>query len=614
MSDAGGQEGRPSGSWSALADPNKVGRPMLGNLTLLGSTRVLVIAVQFVAFARMAGYLGPVGLGVYTFALGLTALLKPFGNFGFREIATRDVAQERIDERVIVPNLLYWRLVAGAVGYGVLIAIVAVGPFSQPEQRAAVIAGLLLVTGALETMQASLEVRLRMGWVSIANIVEAFAFAAGVLMLAHLHRGIDDFVWLYVGVNTLYMVVIAAVASAKVRYDWSLRPRSCAPLVKAAVPLGLASLFIGLYYRLDITILAWVHSANAVGQYGVGYRFLEAVSILPALFVSVYGPVLARSVRGRPGALQRRYEVGLHLVLLGAVLVGVVGAMTAWRALPRLPGFSSYHGAGVALAILSPAAGLIFVGTVLSAVIVNGHLQRRLLVISGMTLAINLLLNLALIPPFSYVGASVATTLSELTVVAASVWVIRTQLGLHLSRRHLTEAAALGAVLAVALLPGYLLNPFVQMAIGTLVFVTAAVLSRAVTWADVASVLSDAERGRVVVTAGVDADAPSVSAAANWASPMDQLVFVGDPADHGRPTASSLALRTVSGDLRELRRALRGAGRCAVVADRTPAAFRACLAARMAACREVLLVIDGDHWQGWRHPLVTLLVDEVRSA
>jgi hypothetical protein len=34
----------------------------------------------------------------------------------------------------------------------------------------------------------------------------------------------------------------------------------------------------------------------------------------------------------------------------------------------------------------------------------------------------------------------------------------------------------------------------------------------------------------------------------------------------------------------------------------------------MAACREVLLVIDGDHWQGWRHPLVTLLVDEVRSA
>jgi len=588
---------------------------MLGNLTMLGSTRVLVIGVQFVAFARMAGYLGPVGLGVYTFALGLTSILRPFGNFGFREIATRDVAQERIDERVVLPNLLYWRLLAGVVGYGVLIALVVAGPFSHPEQRAAAIAGLLLVTGAFETMQASLEVRLRMGWVSIANIVEAFAFAVGVLLLAHAHRGIDDFVWLYVGVNTLNMVVIAAVAGAKVHYDWSLRLRSCAPLVKAAIPLGLATLFIGLYYRLDIAILAWVHSANAVGQYGVGYRFLEAASILPALFISVFGPVLARSVHGRPGALQRRYEVGLHLVVLGAVLVGVVGAMTAYRGLPLLPGFSSYHGAGVALSILSPAAGFIFVGTVLSAVMVNGHLQRRLVVISAAVLLLNLLLNLALIPPFSYVGASVATTLSELTVVAASLWVIRTQLRLHLSVRHLKEAGTLGAVLALVLVPGYLLNPFVQMAIGTVVFVAAAVMTRSVTWADVASVLSDADRGRVVVTAAVDVDAPTVRAAAHWASPTDEVVFVGGPSGAGQQ-ASSLAVRAVPGDLRALRRALRGAGRCAVVADRTAAAFRPCLAARMAGCREVLLVIDGGRSQGsvWRHPLVTLLVDEVQTA
>jgi len=36
----------------------------------------------------------------------------------------------------------------------------------------------------------------------------------------------------------------------------------------------------------------------------------------------------------------------------------------------------------------------------------------------------------------------------------------------------------------------------------------------------------------------------------------------------------------------------------------------------MAGCREVLLVIDGGRSQGsvWRHPLVTLLVDEVQTA
>ncbi len=563
----------------------------------------------------MAGYLGPVGLGVYTFALGLTALLQPFSTFGFRDIATRDIGQQLIDERVVLPNLMYWRIVVGSAAYGVLVVTSAFAGFSDAERRAAIIAGLILVTGALETLQASLEVRLRMGWVSIANAVEAFAFVTGVILLAHAHAGLDTFVWLYVAVNTLNMAIVALIAVVRVRYDWSVRPASCVPLVRAAVPLGLASLFIGFYYRMDIAILARLHPANAVGQYGVGYRFLEAISILPVLFVSVFGPVLARSVRDNE-ALQRRYEIALHFVVLAAVLISVVGAMTAWRGLTHLPGFSRYHGAGVALAILSPAAGFIFLGTVLSRVILNGHQQKRLLVISGVTLLVNLGLNILLIPPFSYVGASIATTLSELLVVCASVWVIRTHLDLHLSGRRLRGTAALGAVLAVALVPGYLIHPFAQMAIGTVVFLVAVVVSRSVTWADVAGVLSDKGAGRVVITRGLDASSHVLHRATEWASPTDGVVIVGPPSGRVADDGHLPMLAYVDKGIRDLRRSLRGTGRCVVVSDGPDSAFRVCLAARLALCREVVLIVDDDWYvpSRVRHPLVSLLIDDAPSA
>jgi hypothetical protein len=244
------------------------------------------------------------------------------------------------------------------------------------------------------------------------------------------------------------------------RLHWRPRPTIWASLAKAAVLLGLAQLCITLYYRLDLLILAAIKPADDVGQYGAAYRVLETFVVVPSLAMTVLTPVIASSVVAGTAVLQRRYGHLMHVVALCSFPVAVAGLLTAARVFPALPGFEEFGGAGDALAILAIAAPCIFFGTVLSAVLVSGHQQGRLLGVSFAGLLVNVALNVALIPPFSYTGAAIATSVTEVAVVIGLVRSIHRHLGVSWPWSRVLRAARASLVMAVVVALGYALPPF----------------------------------------------------------------------------------------------------------------------------------------------------------
>jgi O-antigen/teichoic acid export membrane protein len=205
----------------------------------------------------------------------------------------------------------------------------------------------------------------------------------------------------------------------------------------------------------------------------VAYRFLEAFLVLSPILTTVVAPVLAQSFTGGRDVLQRRFERLMHLLALLALGVSITGAMTAWRWFPLLPGFSRYHGAGVALAILSPAAALALIGAAVQSMLISAHLQRRVLVISAVGVVLNLAANLLLIPRYSYVGAAVATTVTEVAACAMSIASAHRLLSLHWPLRRLVRALPAALLLAAVLGAGYLVHPFAQLGIAVVVYVAA---------------------------------------------------------------------------------------------------------------------------------------------
>lgn len=471
-----------------------VGQSVLANLAVLLAGRAGALTLQFVAFALLVSHLGPAGFGTYAFAVAFAEMFGLISNFGFRPTVTRDIAQNPARERALIPNLTYLRLALGLVGYGILSTAVVLVGYTGVNRSAALVTGLLLVLLSIESFQTSLEVRLKLGWVAAADSLKAAFILAGVVVLSRADAGVLPFLWLYVAANTFNFSIILVKALRLADFDWRPRPVLWWPLVRASFSVGLSSLLIALYYRLDIAFLARLKHAADVGQYGAAFKFLEIFLLLPALAMSLLAPVLSRSFVEQAGVLQRRYERSVHLITVVSLPVAVGGAMLAWRILPALPGFEAYGPAGETLSVLAPAAAAIFVATIVQGVLIGAHLQRRLLSISVRGFLANVILNVALIPPYSYIGAAVAATATSVFVLVLTIYEVRQRLELRWPLPRLARTALAVCLAAAAAVPGYLLDPFLQLGIGIAAYLVALRLTGAVRRDDLGALLAGGPR------------------------------------------------------------------------------------------------------------------------
>jgi len=466
-----------------------VQRPVARNLLSLWLSRGIGFAVQLAAFGVIAAHLGPAGFGIYAFALAFAELFRIIPDFGFNPIVTRDIAQAPQREAELLPNLFYLRAVLGVVAYAALYITLSVGGFPQEERDAALIASLVLLVQPLSALRAALEARLKMGRVAVVDIVRVLAFGVGAVALAARSADVLAFAWLYVFTTLGGELAVLALGLAVTKLRWRMRVGLWWPLASAAAPLALAGLFIALYYRFDMVLLGALKPAEDVGQYGAAYRFLEAFAVLASLVAVVMAPVWARSFVEHAGVLQRRYDRVMRLALQVALPVGIAGSMTAWRLLPQIPGLDGFDGAGVALSILSSAAAFIFVASIAQGILISAHRQRRLLVIAACGFVVNLILNLALIPPYSYIGASVATSLTEAIVLAVTLYAVRTRLGLIWPSAGVVRTLVPCVALAATLLIGFAIPVEAQIVVGIAVYAIAALAVGAVTRDDLQAFL-----------------------------------------------------------------------------------------------------------------------------
>ncbi|OWY58844.1 hypothetical protein B7486_77785, partial [cyanobacterium TDX16] len=174
-----------------------------------------------------------------------------------------------------------------------MVAVVHLAGFEPDQRNAALITGALLVFLSLESFEISLEVRLRTGWIAVAEITKSVVLVAGAVALAVAGLGVTAFLLVYLGAQLVRLVIPMAIAVRAHDYRWRPRTEVWLRIARASAFLGLAQLCIALYYRLDMLLLARFKPAADVGQYGAAYQFLETFVVLPSLAMVVLTPIIS---------------------------------------------------------------------------------------------------------------------------------------------------------------------------------------------------------------------------------------------------------------------------------------------------------------------------------
>jgi PST family polysaccharide transporter len=422
------------------------GRDIGSNAALQLGARVFAMAVSVVTAALTARTLGPDGFGVFVGMTAYVGLFVGLSDLGFMLIGTQRMAAEPERESEWLGALAGARCSLAVVMTGLCAASIPLFLDDVHHQHLVglILTGTILLTGP-QTFMAVFHARLRSGVILFFAVVQGFLWLGAVLVLATTGASVVAFAAANVAVLTVIGALQVRLTRRAVRIAWASGRKLWRPLIRAALPVGLASLMITVYYQVDSVLLLQIAGAGEAGVYGAAYRFIGPLSFLPLAVMSSVLPVVS-AVHGRDPHRVRR------LVQVSAESMGIIS-------LPILAGAIALSGPIVAIlfgeeferaAALLPILMIAFVwlcfGTLAGVLAPALGLQWRLALVATVGAAVNVLLNLLLIPRYGAFGAAWATVATEGLTMAFMFSAVLVKLRLRLALGRLMRTAGLAAI------------------------------------------------------------------------------------------------------------------------------------------------------------------------
>ena len=452
--------------------------------------RALTLVIALASLMVLTRYLGVEGIGQYLLVISILGLLN-FSDLGLFLITVRELSAGEEDQDVLIGNVLVMRVVTALLSM-VLAASVAIALDYPDEVTAAIIVGsvsYLFVAIGSGSLGAVFVANLRMEFQVLANVVQYLTFITLVSLVVVFELGLIPLVLAY-NVSILascitIMITSRRFVSPRLQMNAALWRR----IIFASLPAGINTVAWVLYSRIDMVMLSQMKGDEAVGLYGLAYRFVDMAWPLGFFFVGSVYPLLSRHFKSKEDdefrwLFQRATDV-IALLALGPITILVVFAEPILTVIAS----DEFVPATTTLQILGVAIFPLWMGMLCSYTVLALEKQWWLILTGLAALAINVSANLILIPKYSYEGAAVVTLLTEVSTLSMLMLIIRARLGYVPSFQ--TAARMIPVLVASAAAALYLVPDSIpaQVAIVVPGIIIAYVLSRAISISSIRAIL-----------------------------------------------------------------------------------------------------------------------------
>ncbi len=380
--------------------------------------QILSYILNFFFFVYVARYLGAKDFGILSFALALTAIFGIFSDLGLRQITTREVARDKSLTKKYLGNITGMKIILIITSLIGLILFVNLVGYPEETIKIVYLIGLSIVfTSFSQMFYAIFQAYERMEFESFGKILNSVLLLGGALFAISNGLTILAFAFFYSlssGITLVYNLIISGWKFAKPRIKIDLN--FWKPTLREALPFGLIGIFGTLLHWIDTVMLSIIQGDAVVGWYNAAYRIFFVLLLIPSAFDVAIFPAMSRFYISSKDSLKFIYEKSFKYLIIIGIPIGIGGTLLADKIILLILG-NEYQPSIIAFQILIWSAVLIFMGTPFSALLNSVNKQLALAKIVGASAIFNILLNLILIPKYSYIGAGIATMVSLFLVL-----------------------------------------------------------------------------------------------------------------------------------------------------------------------------------------------------
>tara|TARA_Y100000310_G_scaffold332191_2_gene407319 strand:- start:324 stop:1757 length:1434 start_codon:yes stop_codon:yes gene_type:complete len=391
--------------------------------TIAKNTTVLLVAdiiskvLSFFLVIFIARYLGDVGLGKYSFVFAFVGLFAVLSDFGISIFLTREVAKDRSLTKRYFENIASLKLIL--VGIATALSLVVswfIEKTSDVQISIYILATALFFFNFTEIFSGLIRAYEKMEYISLMMVVERiitvglgiYFLLMGFKLIALMSVYLVAYLATFIG---YFIIVSKKITKIRLRFDLDLWKK----IIKASLPFWFTILFISIYFRIDTVMLTMMKGYQSAGWYSASHKMLDALYFIPSAIIMAVFPVMSRLHVANKELLLKLYKKAFYYLFALGIPIGIGATILADRIILFIYQ-EQFINSAIALQILIWAEVFIFVSSVTGHLLNSIDKQKLFSITTGVCAVLNIGLNLVLIPSFGYIGASIATVFTEISV------------------------------------------------------------------------------------------------------------------------------------------------------------------------------------------------------
>ena len=388
--------------------------PVVHNVGWLTFDKCFRMCLGILVTALFARHLGPELFGMVSFAQAFVALFGPLTYLGLGGLVVKDLVEHPEQAHEITGTTLAAKIASACLSFLLIIVIGrSVSDGSHLLYAILIVTGFTVMARPLSVCELWFQSRVQSKYAALASLISFSLRALVFLLLIFDKRGVLAFVVagaLAAGLNGLLLGVFCSLKGGALRL-WRFSWSKARDLLGKSWLLMLAGWGAIISLKIDQLMLGKMSGQTEVGVYAAAVRISELFYFLPAFIALSAFPGLVRLRSDSPAEYNRRFQALFDVLTWLAIPFALLVTFTAGPIIRLLFG-QDFSGAAVILTIHTWACIFVFMGEGLG----KWFISENVLILSPIchfsAAAVNILLNLVLIPRFGGLGAAVATVVS----------------------------------------------------------------------------------------------------------------------------------------------------------------------------------------------------------
>jgi len=426
-----------------------------------------LVNVCFIAIA--ARVLGTSHYGQYVLVSTMVFTATAIANFGIRPMIIRLVSRDRERAKELLSNVLALRFVSAFAAYLVLLLFVRLAGYPPETQTLTCIGGIAILMNCMQdALDAILVAFERMKVLGLFVVLTALLFTSSGVAVLRLGLGLR---WLFT-VNILVDALVFFLSGAfiwlrLVKFRLAVDLAVVREVLVGCWPFFLVFIFGFMDTRVDILLLSIVPGPIdrqvAIGYYGPAHSILMTIILLPRSLNWALVPVISKKIYIEQDVVRDLVEKATKFVMIAISFPLILFTSLFSEPIVRLIFGDQFLPTATALAVLGWAYAFQALNLPSYSVLGSVKELRHYLPILIASFILNILLDVLLIPHFSFVGAA----LGSVIVVGAGFFARFYFLGKILDTKWSATwpYLRLFAVLGVTLGAAYLVRAYLHWAL-----------------------------------------------------------------------------------------------------------------------------------------------------